>query len=539
MDDTTVYIVYPEWETVKLIGSGGFGAVYEIEHDVLGHMEKAALKVITIPHDRSEIEVLKSAGYDAESITLHFKDCLQDIVREYSMMADLKGCVNIVYSDNVRFVQHEDGIGWDIFIKMELLTPLTGSIAKMIPDEQVIRIGKDLCSALAFCEKHNILHRDIKPQNIFVSADGTYKLGDFGVAKVSDHTTSDALTGTYDYMAPEVYNHQPYGFKADICSLGLVMYWLLNEQITPFLPLSTKVPSYSEKLEARQKRFSGKQIPPPMHGCEELKKIVLKACAFDPKDRYQTADEMLNDLQSIGKRDTPPSPADVVICPVCGTKAEIGTKFCQACGAPLDPPKPKKKRGLIISLAVMVLVMIIGMLFLFRPALHDPAPIESSHRHTWSEWTVETQPGCENTGTEVRICADDSEHKEWRQIPALGHDWADATYDTPKTCRRCGATEGEPLKRHPGPEDLKGYTDIKAPNDSWLLDYEVKYVKTKYGNSAYLRNAPDNSAIERSKTVKEGEEVTVLARENGFSLVKTKDERLGWVKSDLLVDEYK
>ena len=178
--------VWPGWETVRVIGRGSFGAVYEIERDVFGHKEKAALKLITIPQNESDIEDLFSDGYDEKSITARFNSYLQDIVREYSLMADMKGCANIVYCDDVRYIQHDDGMGWDIFIKMELLTPLTRALGKEVPDEQVVRIGTDLCGALAFCEERHVLHRDIKPQNIFVAPDGTYKLGDFGIAKTAE-----------------------------------------------------------------------------------------------------------------------------------------------------------------------------------------------------------------------------------------------------------------------------------------------------------------------------------------------------------------
>ena len=298
-------VKWPGWETVRLIGRGSFGGVYEIERDVFGHKEKAALKVITIPQSESDIDDLLSDGYDEESITTRFEGYLHDIVREYSMMADMKGCVNIVYCDDVKYIQHDNGIGWDIFIKMELLTPLTKALGKTVSDEQAIKIATDICSALAFCEKKNLLHRDIKPQNIFVSPDGTYKLGDFGIAKTAERTTSGTKTGTYKYMAPEVYNNQPYGSKADIYSLGLVLYWLLNERRTPFLPLPPQLPSASDEDRARTRRFSGETIPTPAHGSTELKRIVLKACAYDPKDRYQTADEMLHDLNTLGSVEKP------------------------------------------------------------------------------------------------------------------------------------------------------------------------------------------------------------------------------------------
>jgi len=407
-------VQWPGWETVRLIGRGSFGAVYEIERDVFGHKEKAALKVITIPQSESDIDDLMSDGYDEESITTRFEGYLHDIVREYSLMADMKGCANIVYCDDVKYIQHDNGIGWDIFIKMELLTSLTKALGKTVSDEQAIKIGTDICSALAFCEKRNLLHRDIKPQNIFVAPDGTYKLGDFGIAKTAERTTSGTKTGTYKYMAPEVYNNQPYGGKADIYSLGLVLYWLLNERRTPFLPLPPTMPTSSEEDKARTRRFSGEPIPAPAHGSEELQRIVLKACAYDPNDRYQSAEEMLRELKAVGDKNVVPA----VIAPEVdkekeaedektvsalavdrdvADKADSNTERAtheetvtvsafdrrQTEEKPEEPERPdqpvKKKShwGVIAGIAA-ILAVTVGLAFFFWPQYGE-----------WSEWSIE------------------------------------------------------------------------------------------------------------------------------------------------------
>ena len=299
MDEKT--ISWPGWEVVRRVGSGSFGAVYEIERDVFGRKEKAALKVLSIPENQDEINELYNDGNSQASITAHFKEHLEDIVREYSLMLDMKGHPNVVYCDDLRYVQHSDGIGWDIFIKMELLTPMQNVVGKAYDEDQVVRVGMDLCNALVFCKQQNIIHRDIKPQNILVSTTGDYKLGDFGVAKISERTTNGTKTGTPEYMAPEVYFGQPYGCGADIYSLGIVLYWMMNEKRTPFLPLPPQIPSSFMKEEARSRRFHGETIPAPAHGSEELKRIVFKACAFDPKDRYPSAAAMLEDLKKLNK----------------------------------------------------------------------------------------------------------------------------------------------------------------------------------------------------------------------------------------------
>ena len=302
-------VSWPGWEVVRLIGHGSFGAVYEIQRNTFGHVESAALKVITIPDNASDIEDLYNDGYTVEDVTMRFQGYLEDIIREYSLMVDMKGHANVVYCDDFRYVQHEDGIGWDIYIKMELLIPLTKALPKTIEERQVIDLGVDICNALVMCKERNIVHRDIKPQNIFVSKDGTHKLGDFGIAKTAERTTSGTKIGTYKYMAPEVYNNKPYGAGADIYSLGLLMYWMLNERRTPFLPLPPQVPSSTMEDEARKRRFMGESFPAPAHGSDKLKAIVLKACAYDPKDRFASASEMREVLLCLKNDGVMPSSA--------------------------------------------------------------------------------------------------------------------------------------------------------------------------------------------------------------------------------------
>lgn len=291
--------IWPGWKTVQKVGSGSFGEVYEIERDVFGETEKAALKVIKIPQNSNDVEELRSEGYDDASITAHFQSYLKNIVHEYSIMTKIKGHSNLVYCDDIQYVQNEDGVGWTIYIKMELLTPLMKTLQNLNSEAEVLRLGKDICRALIRCQLAKIVHRDIKPQNIFVSKDGVYKLGDFGIAKTVEKTTGGTKIGTYRYMAPEVYRCQPYGASADLYSLGLVLYWLLNEHRTPFLPLPPEIPTARMEEESRRRRFDGEPLPPPKHGSEEFKQIVLKACAFAPSDRYSSAEEMLRALEKL------------------------------------------------------------------------------------------------------------------------------------------------------------------------------------------------------------------------------------------------
>ena len=294
----TQEVSWPGWDVIERIGRGSFGSVYKIQRNILGNIENAALKVISIPQNPSEAEELRLMGYDDASITERFKGYLENIVREYSLMSKLKGNTNIVYCDDIRYVPN-DGLGWTIYIKMELLTPLMQALHLVQTEAQVIKLGRDLCSALELCRKQNIVHRDVKPQNIFMSDSGDFKLGDFGVAKTLERTSGGTRIGTFKYMVPEIYNGQPYGHSSDIYSLGMVLYWLLNEKRSPFLPLPPTLPTASMEDEALMRRFRGEAIPAPLHGSAELKRIVLKACSFHPKKRYASAGEMLKELEAL------------------------------------------------------------------------------------------------------------------------------------------------------------------------------------------------------------------------------------------------
>ncbi len=307
---TQIKLPWDDWKIVKKLGGGSFGAVYEIERELFGDMEKAALKVIQVPRDASEYQELTDSGFDRDSINSRFYSDLSDIANEYKLMAQLKGNANIIHCEDIKHMPNPNGIGYSLFIRMELLHPMSEVLTFPPDDSVVIQLGTDLCNALSACRKHNIIHRDIKPANILVSASGTFKLGDFGVSKTADRTAGGTKTGTFNYMAPEVYNNQPYNQLVDIYSLGMVLYWMLNRRVGPFLPLPPEMPTANQADEARKTRFSGTPIPPPADGSEALKAVVLKACAFDPADRYQTPEEFSAALRAAaGARAASASPA--------------------------------------------------------------------------------------------------------------------------------------------------------------------------------------------------------------------------------------
>ena len=302
-----IQLPWPDWTITAYLGGGGYGKVYQIERTVSGLQEEAALKIISRPADEQEIEAYYDNGYDAESMAATYTDELQRYVKEYQMMRELQGQSNIVSCDDFAVVPREDGIGGSIFIRMELLTPLPKAVKKeMLSEEQVIRLGKDICRALILCEERNIIHRDIKPDNIMISRFGDFKLGDFGVARVQDHTTNATKMGTHGYAAPEVEHMQKYGKEADIYSLGITLYWLLNNRRMPLLR-ADEILNGTKVSEAMVRRYNGEPLPPPRDGSEGLKAVVLKACAYDAKNRYRSASEMYQALEALSEEHAPGS----------------------------------------------------------------------------------------------------------------------------------------------------------------------------------------------------------------------------------------
>ena len=294
-----IRLPWPDWKIVKYLGGGAYGKVYEIERNISGMQERAALKIVSRPKDESEIEEDDKNGYDSESIVAKYTEILQDYIQEYKLMKELQGQSNIVSCDDFALEKNPNGIGGKIYIRMELLTPLQKvTKERLLSEEEVIKLGKDICKALILCENRNIIHRDIKPDNVMISSFGDYKLGDFGVSKVMGHTTAGTMTGTEGYIAPEVLHMEKYGKEVDIYSLGIVMYWLLNNRRMPFIEATGKL-TPSKVNEASLRRYQGEKIPAPYNGSAELKQIVLKACEYRPKDRYTSAQEMYDALDSL------------------------------------------------------------------------------------------------------------------------------------------------------------------------------------------------------------------------------------------------
>ena len=281
-----------KWYITKELGSGAYGTVFEVERRDFGNM-KSALKIISIPSSYSEYESFKNDnfGLDDQSITSYYMGFVEEVIKECQMMASLRGHSNIVSYEDHDVIKRKEQFGWDIFIRMELLNTITSYFSKEgLTKKKIIKLGIDICRALEVCKDMNIIHRDIKPSNIFVSNTGEFKLGDFGVARTLEKASSGlSKKGTYTYMAPEVFKGEKYGANVDIYSLGIVLYRFLNNNMEPFAE-GERTAAMVETALAR--RMNGEAVPEIPYVEKNISDIILKACAYNPDERWQDPKQM-------------------------------------------------------------------------------------------------------------------------------------------------------------------------------------------------------------------------------------------------------
>ena len=291
-------------------------------------------------------------GISSETSRAYLREVVDEFVNEIQMMESLKGAPNIVNVEDYQVVEGKNESGWNIFIRMELLTPLKEYLSTNYMDEhEALILGCDICSALERCAKLHVIHRDIKPDNIFVNTFGDYKLGDFGVARTMESVTRGlSQKGTYNYIAPEIVKGYRYNETVDIYSLGIVLYWLLNKQRLPFLSTTQAVLSPADIEDANLRRIAGEMPPPPCNASPLAADVILRACNPDPGKRFVSAAVMKKALRSIEKssfarieddldktmtvRHPPKEGGERYVCPnpACRRILPYGARFCPKCG---------------------------------------------------------------------------------------------------------------------------------------------------------------------------------------------------------------
>ncbi|MEG0368347.1 MAG: serine/threonine-protein kinase, partial [Coprobacillus sp.] len=274
--------IFESWEIKDLIGKGNFGAVYEIEKDG----EKEAMKVVNIYPSNTDFNEILGVDNHGE---LEEKTSL--VMKEIDMLYHLKGNTHIVnYIDH--YVDKKEDV-YSLYLKMEYLQRLDNYYGKEIESDKALSITYDILDALTICEDNNIVHGDIKPQNIMVDNHGNNKLTDFGISKIMNQEKISNYTPAY--AAPEIITDGRYTKQSDLYSLGLVIYQIYNNNLLPFMKNNFEKKDTSKIIERRL----NKDVPAPTNGSKELNEFLSKALNRNPEERFQSAKEMKDELQRL------------------------------------------------------------------------------------------------------------------------------------------------------------------------------------------------------------------------------------------------
>jgi serine/threonine protein kinase len=267
-----------KYRVLEPLGRGGMARVYRAYHPQLDRY--VAIKVL-----RSDL--------------VEDKEFLNRFQREARAVAALRhpNIVQVFDSD----VQEDI-----YYIVLELLEGDTLKVrlndyraqGEKMPLGEIVRILLDVLNGLAYAHGEGMIHRDIKPANILLTHRGQAVVADFGIAQIvggTRHTVAGALMGTLNYMAPEQGMESRSDARSDIYSLGIVFYEMLTQR-TPFeadTPLAVLMKHVNDPLPLPRK--IDPSIPKP------FERIVLKALAKDPEDRYQSVQEMAQALREAVK----------------------------------------------------------------------------------------------------------------------------------------------------------------------------------------------------------------------------------------------
>lgn len=292
------YRIKKEGLNLKLLGRGGFSSVYEIA--LQENMEECyALQVIgfekyTISHEQflETIKLQRMLSEDTshvvrvlvakEILVLFHENGEIKEIQEHSpfTMSEEGLCIQFILMEKV-----EDIIRKEKRVKMELMD------SSLMEEENVISFAMQIGRAIHEAHRKHILHRDIKLENIFWDAQSkTYKLGDFGIAKLLNEGNAETILYTNGYGAPEIENKKSYSMTADIYSFGITLYLLLND-----LSFPGSEGYYPNKIQYHPDFV----FPAPMNGSVAMTRIIRKMCSYEKEERYQTMEEVLLQLSAM------------------------------------------------------------------------------------------------------------------------------------------------------------------------------------------------------------------------------------------------
>lgn len=185
--------------------------------------------------------------------------------------------------------------------EMEPLTPLSGYIrGRTMSEQEAVKLGCDICTQLEAGARGNAAHCGISPETIFIHPSGGFRLSGLESAQKPGGVPEGlSQMDARDYMAPEAAGGARYHATADLYSLGLVLYRLMNQNRLPFLDAEDQMADPNERMAAFRRRMNGEPLPAPCDASPAMAAIILCACSPDPGRRFQSAAAMKNALMSV------------------------------------------------------------------------------------------------------------------------------------------------------------------------------------------------------------------------------------------------
>lgn len=278
MSDIRSYLpLWGQWNTEELIGEGQDSKVYRAVCQTPQGTQYAAVKQIYVAPTEDPAQSERKA---------------RTLLAQADRRISLCGKPHLVEYYERKAYRRADG-GYDIFVRMELLTSLRSVMGKTEFSEAMLsQLGQEATAALLTLEQAQTCHGAIHPANIFLSKDGTYKLGDYCQSRV--RTTSG---GAREYLAPEVLTGGSLpSANSDRYALGMVLYRLSNALRAPFLPPAPTPVNREALMQAERCRLRGETLPAPTGAGSRMSTILLRACAFAPENRYQSTSAMQHDF---------------------------------------------------------------------------------------------------------------------------------------------------------------------------------------------------------------------------------------------------
>ena len=272
------------WYWKNEISKGGFGKVFRYVKDQSGKSVYSAVKIIESIFDR---------GLNREMVEALIKNELY-ILGKIKDKPNLINMKNYILKD---IVEDKKVIGTDLLIQMDHMSPVSKNRLSNFSDIDVEKMAIQIAQAIKTLHDNDILHRDIKLSNILVDKNGDYVLTDFGLAIDKNNTNSllNQRSGTKEYIAPEIWNdnNSEYNAKCDIYSYGILLYVVLNEG---YFPNQHSWQSEDELKQAINSRLNGEAFSEPACANKKLNDIVMKCASYNPDDRYNSFDEIIEDL---------------------------------------------------------------------------------------------------------------------------------------------------------------------------------------------------------------------------------------------------